>query len=309
MTRVPGTGRCCSGKGKRKASSLRHSLEYPCVPRLRRRRLLAFLSRHGFSSTFEAFARETIVFFSIEHLHRLVCQGQWDDAINYVSRFVPSLHMLGSEGIVFFNFLQVHKTLQSIAAGEPNGAVMAEERERYLKKFPNSDPGTVKLTRVLLTMLRCKHLRAAMDWSCVRFKAAEIAKDLITKTPEFNDLLRLLPNCREKPHNILPIGSCSHRRRQMKERGRTSASDIAKFYLQKKRSLPSSIHCEGNSVGMLVYMSGLSCESSWLADITVESVQAGLCRVILQGHPFEQSCNEGFSFNHSLTFSNRGSQL
>jgi hypothetical protein len=55
--RVPGTGsgpRCCSGKRKRKLSSV-HSLDYLCVSRLRRRRLLAFLSRHGFNSTFQEY--------------------------------------------------------------------------------------------------------------------------------------------------------------------------------------------------------------------------------------------------------------
>ncbi|KAM0827539.1 hypothetical protein ACQ4PT_068153 [Festuca glaucescens] len=63
------------------------------------------------------FVHETNVFFSIEHLQRLVFQGQWDDAIEYVLRFVPSVHVLGSEGVVFYNFLQMHKALQSIAVG------------------------------------------------------------------------------------------------------------------------------------------------------------------------------------------------
>ncbi|XP_071676975.1 uncharacterized protein [Lolium perenne] len=270
-----------------KRKQVRHPLDYPCVSRLRHRRLLAFL-RWRYGSTFKAFVHETGVFFSIEHLERLVFLGQWDDAIKYVSRFVPSLDKLGSEGTVFSNFLQVQKALHSIAAGEPYGTLMAMQYERNLKKYPNSDPGTVKLTRVLLTMLRCENLRTSIDWSCMRFKAAEIVKDLITKTPKFNDLLRL-PNCRDKPHTILPIGSCSHQRHHMKERGRTPSSDIANFYLQKKRSLPSSSHCEGNSV-----VSGLSCEeSTWLADITVESLLAGLGRVVQQGHSFKGSCNEG----------------
>ena len=43
--------------GKRKRSTVRRSLEYPCVSRLRHRRLLAFLWRHNFGSTFEAYVR------------------------------------------------------------------------------------------------------------------------------------------------------------------------------------------------------------------------------------------------------------
>uniref|UniRef100_A0ACD5UTP2 Uncharacterized protein n=3 Tax=Avena sativa TaxID=4498 RepID=A0ACD5UTP2_AVESA len=249
-----------------KRKQVRCPLEYPCVSRLRHRRLLAFLQRHNFSSTFKAFVHETNVFFSIEHLHHLVFLGQWDNAIKYVSRFVPSVNMLGSAGSVFFNFLQLLKALHSIATGEPDGALMAEEYGRNLKRYPNSDPGTVKLRRVLMAMLHYKHFRASIDWSYMRSNAAEIAKDLITKTPEFNDLL-WLPNCQDKPHNILPIGSCSHQGHHMKERG-TPASDIAKFYLQKKRSLPSSSHCEGNSV-----VSGVSREeSNWLADIISKKI-------------------------------------
>lgn len=39
---------------KRKRHVQQHSLEYPCVSRLRHRRLLAFLSRHDYHSTFDA---------------------------------------------------------------------------------------------------------------------------------------------------------------------------------------------------------------------------------------------------------------
>jgi hypothetical protein len=115
-------------------------------------------SDSSFAHTFR-FVQETNVFFSIEHLQRFVLLGQWDNAMKYVLRFVPSVHTLGSEGLVFFNFLQVHKTLHSIAAGEPEGALIAEQYERNLKKYPISDRGTVKLTLMLSTMLRRKDLR------------------------------------------------------------------------------------------------------------------------------------------------------
>uniref|UniRef100_M8BQ57 Protein FAR1-RELATED SEQUENCE n=1 Tax=Aegilops tauschii TaxID=37682 RepID=M8BQ57_AEGTA len=47
---------------------------------------------------------------------------------------------------------------------------------------------------------------ASLRWYHVRYKAEEIVKDLIARTPEFNDQLRL-PNCRDRPHHTLPIGS------------------------------------------------------------------------------------------------------
>ncbi|SPT19555.1 unnamed protein product [Triticum aestivum] len=283
--------RCGSGKPKRKRkpSSVRRSLEYPCVSRLRRRRLLAFLSRHGFSSTFQALLQETAVFFSVEHLERLARQGQWDDAIKYVVRFVPKVDaMLGEEGRLLFSFINLHRTIHSISIGTPHGALMTEFYERDLSKYPNAPSGAVRRTRLLSALHRNEKLRAVIDWQLERDRAAEIVKDLIAKTPEFSDLLRL-PNCRDNPHNILPIRSCSssHRRRHRKEGGRIPASDLTKTYLRKKRSLLlSSSHFEESSLG-------LSCKgSALLADIIDESVKAGMCRVVQDGHPFEDSCNE-----------------
>ncbi|KAF7010579.1 hypothetical protein CFC21_024979 [Triticum aestivum] len=312
--------RCGSGEPKRKRnpSSVRRSLEYPCVSRLRRRLLLAFLSRHGFSSTFQALLQETTVFFRVEHLQRLARQGQWDDAIKYVVRFVPKVDaMLGEEGRLLFSFINLHRTIHSISIGTPHGAIMTEFYERDLSEFPNAPSGAVRRVRLLSALHRNEKLRAAIDWQLVRNRAAEIAKDLIAKTPEFNDLLRL-PNCRDKPHNILPIRPCSssHRRRHKKEGGRIAASDLTKFYLRKKRSsslLLSSSHFElGTSSGTpCLPASGLSCKASaLLADILDESVKAGLCRtagsfkmgILLNIPAMKQTENASESHRHLVTF-------
>ncbi|XP_048552335.1 uncharacterized protein LOC125532237 isoform X2 [Triticum urartu] len=271
----------------------RRSPEYPCVSRLRHRRLLAFLQRgSSFFSTFNAFVQETSVFFSVAHLKHLVFLGQWDDAINYVHRFAPSVEMLGYVGHLLLNVLHTLKVLNRMATGSPRGVLLVEVEHCFssLRKYPDSHLDAVKLNKMFLAMHRSKQLRASISWHHVRYKAAEIVQGLIAKTSEFNDLLRL-PDCRDRPHDILPIGSCSSRRHHIKERSRIPAADLARFYLQKKRSLPSSSQCEGTSL-----VSGEPCKASlstWLVDIVDESVKAGIRRrAVRQEHPFEDPCNE-----------------
>ncbi|XP_037482404.1 uncharacterized protein LOC119361160 [Triticum dicoccoides] len=116
--------------------------------------------------------------------------------------------MLGEEGRLLFSFINVHRTIHSISIRMLHGALMTEFYERDLSMYPNAPSGAVRRTRLLSALHRNEKLRAAIDWQLVRNRAAEIAKDLIAKTLEFNDLLRL-PNCRDKPHNILLIRSCS----------------------------------------------------------------------------------------------------
>uniref|UniRef100_A0A0D9W9H0 Uncharacterized protein n=1 Tax=Leersia perrieri TaxID=77586 RepID=A0A0D9W9H0_9ORYZ len=263
-----------SGSGRRKRKRERYlmsSLEYPCVSRLRHRRLLAFLRRNDYKSTFDALVEETRVYLRVWQLQELVRQGRWPEAVLYVWRFVPSSHLLSDAGKVFLEFIHIHEVIHSILIGDPHGANVAERYERHIKEYPDAKPGIVKIGRILLAIIRSPRLRsvtfneidrssssskcllsflidhrspglvhrASIDWSLVRIKAAEMIKDLVDKAPDFNDL-RKLPSLSDKPHNILPVGSCFHRRRHAKTQGRIPASDIARLYLQKKRGLPSS---------------------------------------------------------------------
>ncbi|XP_052154253.1 uncharacterized protein LOC127772274 [Oryza glaberrima] len=272
--------------GRKRKRHVEPSLEYPCVSRLRHRRLLSFLSIHDLGATFDALAEETDVLFRVEQLQRLVRQGRWADGIRYVWRFVPSRHLLGDAGRVFVDFTHIHEAIDSIVTGNQYGANVAARYDRHIKDYPNSYPGIVKIARILLTILRSLPLRCVLDWHLVNLKAAEIVKELVDQTPEFNDLLKL-PSCPAKPHNILPIGPCFHRRRHVKNEGRIPASDIARFYLHKKRGLPSSNLGQETSYPV----SGLSCEAAaWLADIIDESVQAGMLH---DGYRLKYSCNEG----------------
>uniref|UniRef100_A0A0E0DIE6 Uncharacterized protein n=1 Tax=Oryza meridionalis TaxID=40149 RepID=A0A0E0DIE6_9ORYZ len=225
-----------SGNRKRKRHVQQHSFEYPCVSRLRHRRLLAFLSRHDYDSTFDALVQETSVLFRVGHIQALVRQGRWADAASYVNRFVPPSRVLTDAGLVFHEFLYIHHVLDCIVAGDHlRGAQVAASYQRHVRDNPNPSHGAIKLIRILLTILHCHPIRAFLNWHLVRYKAAEIIKDLIPQIPEFNDLLKLPKGGPIKPHNILPIGSSSHRRRHVKNEDRIPAADIARFYLQKKR--------------------------------------------------------------------------
>uniref|UniRef100_A0A0E0H603 Uncharacterized protein n=1 Tax=Oryza nivara TaxID=4536 RepID=A0A0E0H603_ORYNI len=250
-----------SGNRKRKRHVQQHSLEYPCVSRLRHRRLLAFLSRHDYDSTFDALVQETSVLFRVGHIQALVRQGRWADAASYVNRFVPPSRVLTDAGLVFHEFLYIHHVLDCIVAGDHlRGAQVAASYQRHVRDNPNPSHGAIKLIRILLTILHCHPIRAFLNWHLARYKAAEIIKDLIPQIPEFNDLLKLPKGGPIKPHNILPIGS--HRRRHVKNEDRIPAPDIARFYLQKKRGLPSSTICQER------YYTGLSRNAAnWLADI------------------------------------------
>uniref|UniRef100_I1PPX8 Uncharacterized protein n=2 Tax=Oryza glaberrima TaxID=4538 RepID=I1PPX8_ORYGL len=276
----------CRNRKRKRHMQQQYSLEYPRVSRLRHRRLLAFLSRHDYDSTFDALVQETSVLFRVGHIQALVRQGRWADAASYANRFAPPSRVRTDAGLVFHEFLYIHHVLDCIVAGDHlRGAQVAARYQRHVRDNPDPSPGAIKLIRILITILHCRPIRAFLNWHLVRYKAAEIIKDLIPQIPEFNDLLKLPKGGPIKPHNILPIGSSSHRRRYVKNEDRISAPDIARFYLQKKRGLPSSTICQER------YYTGLSRNAAnWLADIIDKSLQAGVLR---DGYPFKHSCNEG----------------
>ncbi|CAL5025442.1 unnamed protein product [Urochloa decumbens] len=206
-----------SASAKRSPSrrSVKRSLEYPCVSRFRDRRLLAYLRARRFDDAFESVALETRVFFRVDHLQSLGRSGRWLDAIKYIARFAPANHTLGQEGQLFVNFVYMQNVLRSIVAGEEYGAFIAAEYKRYLERNPNLRPGNVKLVRILLSVLNSHKL---------------------------SDLLRM-PNCSTRLRNMLPIGFSSCLRRRVKGVHRLQASDLARFYREKQKRLPSKEDC------------------------------------------------------------------
>ena len=96
----------------------------------------------------------------MDHLQRLARQGQWDDAIKYVVRFVPKVDaMLGEEGRLLFSFINLHRTIHSISIRTPHGALMTEFYERDLSMYPNAPVGAVRCTRLLSALHRNEKLR------------------------------------------------------------------------------------------------------------------------------------------------------
>ncbi|XP_073365084.1 uncharacterized protein [Aegilops tauschii subsp. strangulata] len=79
--------------GKRKRSP-----EFPCVSRFRQRRLISFRGHHNFNRTVDVLVTQTDVFLCLRHLAELVDAGSWDEAIDYLSRFLPSDRPLGVHG-------------------------------------------------------------------------------------------------------------------------------------------------------------------------------------------------------------------
>uniref|UniRef100_A0A453SS13 Uncharacterized protein n=1 Tax=Aegilops tauschii subsp. strangulata TaxID=200361 RepID=A0A453SS13_AEGTS len=77
--------------------------------------------------------------------------------------------------------------------------------------------------------------RGPVDWQLIRRKAAQVVKDLVTRTPEFRHLLRL-PPCPSHPCYTIPFGFGGCRRHKRKKNiGRMSASLLARRFLQKER--------------------------------------------------------------------------
>jgi hypothetical protein len=99
------------------------------------------------------------VFLSVAHLQRLARLGHFGEAIAYVSRFVPDINFLGEEGRLFFSFLNLHKTIHSIAIGAPGGAAMTKVYQRQVMEHPKPGLGIVKLTCMLSALHRSEQLR------------------------------------------------------------------------------------------------------------------------------------------------------
>ncbi|CAO2144562.1 unnamed protein product [Urochloa humidicola] len=278
------------------SSSSEAAAEYPCVRRLRHRRLLTFLSLQTFDPALRSAAGETeAFFFSVPRLCRLVERGQWKGAVEYLLRFLPpgGLRVLGFEAQVLRRFLVAHMALANILAGTKEGDVLAEQYGiKYRDHGSSVCHGIVRLRSIMLTALHAKlQLRDSLDWECVRRKASEIVEDLAYRTPELKDaVLKLkLGGPIMEPHNVIPIWfSSRHRRHPHKKPTRcTRASDIAKGYLHRKRSLlPSSRSQESHDE---LLNKAMNC----VADAVDESLKAGKRLQPNQNHPPKPSGREG----------------
>uniref|UniRef100_A0ACD5WRP1 Uncharacterized protein n=1 Tax=Avena sativa TaxID=4498 RepID=A0ACD5WRP1_AVESA len=247
-------------------------VDYGCVRRYRHRRLVTYLWLHGFRETLRGLLKETDALMSVAHLSQLVQHGLWDDAVSYVSRFLrPVSHPQSDEAQVLIHFLRHHKAFASMVAGEKNRDVKYFNHKyntRYLKHDDSVSHDALRIRSMVLSILHSHQVRASLDWERVRHRASLIVHDLAYKAPELKDLV-LYPAGSMMPHDVLPIGFRSRRRRYVKEQDLPGPKTLTKIFLRTKKRIPSSTRSHELN-------SGLTDKTrKWLVDILDESLQAG----------------------------------
>ncbi|CAL4980426.1 unnamed protein product [Urochloa decumbens] len=263
---------------------LEGAAEHPVVRRLRHRRLLAFLRHQGLEGTFGSMIHETDAFFSVAHLQDMMKQGQWRDAIAYLSRFLKldDGRLLSVEAQVLHRFLVAHKNLADILAGTKEGHALAAYFSQYRNHDRNACHGDLRLQSILLAVLHAKQ-NLRVSWERVRHRAAEIAYDLVHRTPELKGVVLLLPGPMT-PHSLVPIRTCTGKRYcRKKHPGRPRASALAKCYLLKSGSLLSSSHTKESANELYAKV------ANWVADILDESLKAGKPLELHQKHTEQTS--------------------
>ncbi|CAN6363239.1 unnamed protein product [Urochloa humidicola] len=226
--------------------------EYPCVRRLRYRRLVALLYLQGFEATYKSMLGESDDLLVMPRLHQLVLRGQWRDALRYLSRFLPledseeRPRPLSVEAEALHRFLAAQMALDDIVAGTGESTVYCQFLSHDNRAVCH---GAIRLRSIVFSIFYARQqYRASIDWNRVRSKASGIVYDLVYRTPELKDQV-YLPFRLVQPHQVLPIGfgffrrshSRNEFRRRIHSRSRTHrrrACALAKVYLKEQRSLP-----------------------------------------------------------------------
>ncbi|KAM3193202.1 hypothetical protein ACQJBY_070029 [Aegilops geniculata] len=254
-------------------------MEHRCLNRFRRRRLLAFLRRDNLPATFDALKHETSVFLDVRFLQRLVAGGRWQEAREYLSRFLPCQDEVDAPTAL--RFLTRLNILDDLAQGKLEGIDLAQDLRNQIDVIPSTivreDPHYAAALRTVLFWRSHPTYWGPVDWQLIRRKAAQVVKDLVTRTPEFRHLLRL-PPCPSHPCYTIPFGFGGCRRHKRKKNiGRMSASLLARRFLQKERRHSSP------------WTQGSSCEPMGFEEIIDETMLAGKLEVI----EHSDSCSEG----------------
>ncbi|KAM3389580.1 hypothetical protein ACQJBY_011618 [Aegilops geniculata] len=213
--------------------------DYPCVRQLRNRRLLTYLWLQGFDTAYDSVVHESDVQqMSRLHLRQLLVWGQWREAVKYINRFLPPADDRGVETRSLLLFLHTLWSLANVAACSAGGLVNDSVR-RDLHFLTNLCGRNVKLNSILQYTLHSPQFTASLDWILVREKASLIADDWALETPELRRKLQL-PGGPGLPQDLLPIGPLRPRRHRRQQFLRPKPVAIAKCYLNRRRSLPSS---------------------------------------------------------------------
>ncbi|XP_039778450.1 uncharacterized protein LOC120645776 [Panicum virgatum] len=193
--------------------------------------------------------------------------------------------LLRLEAQVLHLFLVAHSCLADILAGSQESAFLSKRRN-------HGSQGILRIHSILLTALHAKqHLVAS--WERVRHRAAEIAYDLVHRTPELKGVV-LQPPSPTKPNNVLPIcSSTGWRYRRKNHPRRPQASALAKRYLRRRESLLSSRQSKESANELHAKA------ATWIADILDESLKAGKPQELHQKGPVQTSGNQGTSKHSS----------
>uniref|UniRef100_A0ACD5WNR2 Uncharacterized protein n=1 Tax=Avena sativa TaxID=4498 RepID=A0ACD5WNR2_AVESA len=242
----------CKGEeasGKSMFEVKRTAAEYPCVKRLRERRLFSFLWDQGYLGAFEALNQETRELLSVRQMQRLVKQGRWEDALLYLNAYLPPLsenHKRSRRAQIFHNFLLMHHRFANAVAGN---------KEKHLdKQYAEgrwcSSHAELRFRSVTYPILASEpqQLMASYDWDKVRRHASFLVYILAHTTPELRTSMPL-PSSYMMPQHVLPIaaGSGLHRRRHriVKKQRRPQKRYTHAIFMALKSQHHSSLH--GNS--------------------------------------------------------------
>jgi hypothetical protein len=88
------------------------------------------------------------------HLTKLVEAGRWEEAFRYLSRFLPSDRLLSVHGRTLLHFLRVHKAIDDIVAGAPEGRAVSAALKLCFTLDAFRSKGIIKL-RAMLWSLVC----------------------------------------------------------------------------------------------------------------------------------------------------------
>jgi hypothetical protein len=176
---------------------------------------------------------ETAVLMDVMHLQDLVHNGQWSDAISYLSRFLPSDRPLGVHGRVLLHFLRVHRAIDDVVTEAKESLPVIAAVTRRSDGSVTRSPALAKLRSIFSSLIESKTLRChsnqltempsvycfchlalyyyvgkcrdSVDLVPVRREASSIVHGLVYQTPELKDHMR---PCRGSmnPQNILPLG-------------------------------------------------------------------------------------------------------
>jgi hypothetical protein len=93
------------------------------------------------------------------HLTDLVQAGRWEEAMDYLSRFLPSDRLVSVHGRALLHFLRVHKAVDNIVAGAREGRAVSAALKICFSLDRVRSKGITKLRAILWSLVCYAELR------------------------------------------------------------------------------------------------------------------------------------------------------